>query len=337
MDNEPTDEELSDLLALMPSPPVEKLYEAAIFFDNDTNNFYEPKKGVCEVCPEDDKMRCIPINETKNIQKCKWDEEPLKSYIKQFGNENIYLNALRILYDSDKLDVVSGIQDYEISTLNDWIEETENLGDRRAAIFDWDRTLTMFEGLVLGRGSVRNLLQQFIKMTPLKSAKHDSLQDFTKEITSEDILLYLLGGEERLAKIREMFQNCYTNQISIYILTNNGLAKDNDSYSEILAKLFDGIPYTLIWSGDGQGKGIHLKKLSKFKKICGEPISTEGGNSKKLSRRSTKRIRRSSTKSRRTKSRRTKSRRTKSKRTKRKRTKRKRTKRKRSSRRSIST
>jgi hypothetical protein len=300
MDNEPTDEELSDLLALMPSPPVEKLYEAAIFFDNDTNNFYEPKKGVCEVCPNDDKMRCIPINETENIQKCKWDEEPLKSYIKQFGNENIYLNALRILYDSDKFDVVSGIQDYEISTLNDWIEETESLGDRRAAIFDWDRTLTMFEGLVLGRGSVRKLLETFIKMTPLKSKKHDSLQDFTKEITSEDILLYLLGGEERLAKIREIFQNCYTNQISIYILTNNGLAKDNDSYREILAKLFDGIPYTLIWSGDGQGKGIHLKKIAKFKKICGIVSDTAGGKrkTKKLNR-GTKSIRRSSTKSKR--------------------------------------
>ena len=36
---------------------------------------------------------------------------------------------------------------------------------------------------------------------------------FIKEITSEDILLYLLGGEERLAKIREMFQNCYYNKI----------------------------------------------------------------------------------------------------------------------------
>lgn len=318
MDHEPTDKELSDLLALMPSLPVEKMYDAAIFFDNDTNNFYEPDKGVCEVCPEDDKMRCIPINETKNIQKCKWDEEPLKSYIKQFGNENIYLNALRILYDSDKFDVVSGIQDTEFYILNDWIEETESLGDKRAAIFDWDRTLTMFEGLVLGRGSVRNLLQQFIKMTPLKSAKHDSLQDFIKEITSEDILLYLLGGEERLAKIREMFQNCYYNKISIYILTNNGLAKDNDSFSEILAKLFDGIPYTLIWSGDGQGKGIHLKKLSKFKKICSEPISTGGKRKTKKLNRRTRRIgrrttsnRRSTTRNRTTKNRLTKNRLTK--------------------------
>lgn len=301
MDHEPTDKELSDLLASMPSLPVEKMYDAAIFFDNDTNNFYEPDKGVCEVCPEDDKMRCIPINETENIQKCKWDEEPLKSYIKQFGNENIYLNALRILYDSDKFDVVSGIQDNEFYILNDWIEETESLGDRRAAIFDWDRTLTMFEGLVLGRGSVRNLLQQFIKMTPLKSAKHDSLQDFTKEITSEDILLYLLGGEERLAKIREMFQNCYTNQISIYILTNNGLAKDNDSFKEILAKLFDGIPYTLIWSGDGQGKGIHLKKLAKFKKICGV-VTGSGGKTKKLSRRTKSNRSRGTSKRRRSKS-----------------------------------
>ena len=288
MDNELTDKELSDLLAQF-SPPAEKLYEAAIFFDNEANNLYEPKKGVCEVCPDDDKMTCIKVNETKDIKECPWTEEPLKSYIKQFGNENIYLNALRILYDSDKFDVLSGIQDYDFSILNDWIEETESLGDRRAAIFDWDRTLTMFEGLVLGRGSVRNLLETFIKMTPLKSAKHDSLQDFTKEITSEDILLYLLGGQERLDKIREMFQNCYYNQVSIYILTNNGHAKKNDSFSEILAKLFDGIPYTLIWSGDRQGKGIHLKKLAKFKKICGIVSDTAGGkrklNTKKLSRR----------------------------------------------------
>ena len=283
-----SDEELSNLLAQF-SPPVEKLYDAAIFFDNDTNNFYEPDKGVCEVCPDDDKMRCIPINETKKVQNCKWDEEPLKSYIKQFGNENIYLNALRILYDSDKIDIVSGIQDYEISILNDWIEETESLGDRRAAIFDWDRTITMIEGLVLGRNSVRNLLQDFIKMTPLKSPKHNSLQDFTKEITSEDILLYLLGGEERLAKIREMFQNCYYNQVSIYILTNNGLAKNNNSFSEILAQLFYDIPYTLIWSGDGKGKGTHLKKLAKFKKICG--ISNTGGKK----RRNTKKIKKLST------------------------------------------
>ena len=293
------------------TPPAEKLYEAAIFFDNDAYNLYEHDKGVCEVCPDDDKMRCIKVNETKNIQKCKWDEEPLKSYIKQFGNENIYLNALRILYDSDKFDVVSGIQDYEISTLNDWIEETETLGDERVAIFDWDRTLSMFEGLVLGRGSINKLLQTFIKMTPLKSTKHDLLQDFIKEITSQDILLYLLGGEERLAKIREMFQNCYYNQISIYILTNNGLAKDNDSFKEILANLFDGIPYTLIWSGDGQGKGNHLKKLPEFKKICISTLRTAnandaitGGirNTKKLSRRRHRSTSRSSIKKRRSNS-----------------------------------
>ena len=260
-------------------------FNAAIFFDNDSDNIDEPGKGVSSVC-NDKMMTCIKINETENIQKCNWTEEPLKSYIEQFGNENIYLNALRIKYDSDKIDIVSGIQDKEFSILNDWIEKTESLGDRRAAIFDWDRTLTIFEGLVLGRGSISKLLQDFIKTTPLKSEKHDLLQDFSKEITSEDILLYLLGGEERLQKIREMFQNCYLNQVSIYILTNNGLAKNNDSYKELLAYLFDGIPYTLIYSGDGQGKGIHLKKIDKFSHLCGLSI---GGKTKKLSRRDIKR------------------------------------------------
>ena len=260
-------------------------FNAAIFFDNDSDNIDEPGKGVSSVC-RDKMMTCIKINETENIQKCNWSEEPLKSYIEQFGNENIYLNALRIKYDSDKIDIVSGIQDKEISILNDWIEKTESLGDGRAAIFDWDRTLTIFEGLVLGRGSISKLLQDFIKTTPLKSEKHDLLQDFSKEITSEDILLYLLGGEERLQKIREMFQNCYLNQVSIYILTNNGLAKNNDSYKELLAYLFDGIPYTLIYSGDGQGKGIHLKKIDKFSHLCGLSI---GGKTKKLSRGSIKR------------------------------------------------
>jgi hypothetical protein len=264
-------------------------FNAAIFFDNDSDNIDEPGKGVSSVC-RDKMMTCIKINETENIQKCNWSEEPLKSYIEQFGNENIYLNALRIKYDSDKIDIVSGIQDKEISILNDWIEKTESLGDGRAAIFDWDRTLTIFEGLVLGRGSISKLLQDFIKTTPLKSEKHDLLQDFSKEITSEDILLYLLGGEERLQKIREMFQNCYLNQVSIYILTNNGLAKNNDSYKELLAYLFDGIPYTLIYSGDGQGKGIHLKKIDKFANLCG--VFTGGKkkrNTKKLSRGSIKR------------------------------------------------
>ena len=42
-------------------------FNAAIFFDNDSDNIDEPGKGVSSVC-NDKMMTCIKINETENIQ-----------------------------------------------------------------------------------------------------------------------------------------------------------------------------------------------------------------------------------------------------------------------------
>ena len=246
-------------------------FDCAIFFDNEAKNINGPG-GVCNVCKN---IECVEVDESidiKDFYDKPWNAEPLASYVKQIGPDNTYLNLLKVLFKFDSYDEVSGIQDYEFDLLNEWIKKTESLPNR-VAIFDWDRTITMFEGLAIPNNSLSRFTSQ-TKTTNLPP------------IITEHILEYLLGGNMRLRQIRtEVFEKCRDNNISIYILTNNGSANPASvkyaPFVELLNALFLGIPYTLVWSGDTRKKGEKLKSLPEFRKLCIDSTIPGGGGKKR--------------------------------------------------------
>jgi hypothetical protein len=201
----------------------------------------------------------------------------LKEYVAQF-NGNSYLEALRTLNVHDEMyDINSGIQDKEMAILEQWIIDT-NQYPSRVAIFDWDRTITVIEGInfmakEISPASVSDIKSALLRKYPTAL----SLIQPLKDITAEDLLKYLLGGEERLYKMRNLFNTCFKNNVSLVILTNNG-ASIEPAFIDMLNNLFQGIPYQCIWSNDGRfkGKGYYLKENAAFKNLCTGPTIIGG-------------------------------------------------------------
>lgn len=114
-------------------------YEYAIFFDN------EPKR-IDEVEQYCKNIQCVKINETaERLLMTKFTDPIYTEFLARNDitkETNQYYNYISRAVYKDALDLLSGINPENVDTLNSWIEETNG---KRAAIFDWDRTLTVFE------------------------------------------------------------------------------------------------------------------------------------------------------------------------------------------------
>jgi hypothetical protein len=74
-------------------------------------------------------------------------------------NPNAYVDLLKSHHiDTDAYDPDSGIEQNHIRILNRWLTNTKDSKEHRAAIFDWDRTLTKVEGFYpLYKGQERHM------------------------------------------------------------------------------------------------------------------------------------------------------------------------------------
>ena len=179
--------------------------EAAIFFDNSEYNISLPN-GVCPLCRD---VLCVKIRETSEAAPTlKWDESPLKDYTESLG-ANTYVDVCKIVVRNEGYDPVSGIQAREVDVFTNWLKDTAHIRNR-AAIFDWDRTITMVEGIHFLMNSanvsdIRSKAIAYIRETqtslPLYKDHYEPLisqLDALPDCTASDILIYLLGGEARL-------------------------------------------------------------------------------------------------------------------------------------------
>jgi hypothetical protein len=102
--------------------------------------------------------------------------------------------VLRIGYPNNGLD---------IDDLLVWVLNKDN---KKAVLSDWDRTITVCEGMFFGT-------QQNISLL------YDNLKNGT--VKMNDLLVYIYGGEERFEKVKNMFIKLKENNVPIYILTHN--------------------------------------------------------------------------------------------------------------------
>ena len=212
--------------------------EAAIFFDN-------KKDHLDEVHTKHRNIKLVKIPDYKGSYYPKplsMNSGPLKTMIDSLG-PNAYVTLLRNHdIDTDAYDPNSGIEQNHIRILNRWLTNTKDdkQNNSRAAIFDWDRTLTKVEGFYpLYKGQERHMF--------------------------EDTLLYLFGGHKRLLKIRGMFQHLASEGVEIFILTNNE-ASITTFYKRMIHVLSPLIPLeniicaTLLYHGNkGEAFENHTK------------------------------------------------------------------------------
>jgi hypothetical protein len=205
-----------------------------IFFDNEDRNCDDMKSNVknCASVCVDDKSKPDEYSSGNDYME------------KQAIAGNIYAIITRKELGPEP-HICKGITDEIIlKQLTPWIEKTQG-DENRFAVFDWDRTISVVEGLAIPRGF------------PYRGIEEDK---FIADITS-----YVLGGKFRIQMLIHMFQNILEKDIEIVILTNNPSALQNTKQRETFLKMIKIIipqfnPDNLLCSFRSPSKSIRFNE-----------------------------------------------------------------------------
>jgi len=208
--------------------------EHAIFFDDSNTHIesfrvhYSKIKGV--KIPATNPLEETPIDAVKLALRDDMDPtgEGMEPYI------NLVKSLNKPILLDDPYDSASGIRASHIDELRTWLDGLA-LEDysKVAVIFDWDRTISMFEGIIK-----YNLLQS-------KMSQQDLAEDMQNKI-NESMMTYLLGGMDRLTMIRNMLNMLSEKGVQIFILTNNASCGVGENFSKYVTLLTDKIPVANI-------------------------------------------------------------------------------------------
>jgi len=241
--------------------------EYGIFFDDDEVNTHSVAGKLniktVKIPKTDGPILEIPISSFVN--NASWDGT--HEYIDLLRKANV---------TTDLYDALSGIQEAQIDELNTWLDTIpEDKYKNTAAIFDWDRTLTVFEGI-------------FPYSTILAYINYYGLND-SKDIITNSMLTYLFGGIDRLTMIKDMLDMLSGKGVQIFILTNNGSCPTLNDFKSYVTLLTDKIPETNILCSKPSpyygNKGNFLYANPKFELL--KP-ALFGGRSKQSRRRNRK-------------------------------------------------
>lgn len=202
-------------------------YDAAIFLDNDEKNI-----NLVASCGNKIATILIPCNERPAVN---IDSPTMLEYVNSLSPEGseaartIHMMAHAIQSQIESYDPTSGIRASHVEDVKNWVleQQAENPNKRLAALFDWDRTLTLIEGIwSFGSdglaGIPRALLPHFKSFKNLPSA-----MERWNTITPQGFAEYYFGGPERISMLQEMFDFLYEKKVDIFILTYNATCFNN--------------------------------------------------------------------------------------------------------------
>jgi hypothetical protein len=267
-------------------------YQAGIFFDNDKGH------------RQDVSMGCHHFTTPTVFESPSWSSfgmlidtregSPYSEFIASLSPQAkdaalvVQKLILREGGTKENYDIRSGIQEDQIQELQTWLEEHEN--KRLAAVFDFDRTLSVMEGGFFYGNSIEEWKDGYSQLEepqldkdgnpitvsgkPLyvyvhrsydKGGKYqerripipqgEEVNPFITKFTYEGYLEYLVGGPERLVMLQEMFDKLYDNHVDCFILTNNTACPNArgmfQAFGSILTR---GRPITIICGIDFGGR-----------------------------------------------------------------------------------
>lgn len=249
-----------------------KVYKRALFLDNNIDFVM----AVSE-CPG---ITIIKIPESEVLENA--DSETFQGLWRKLSHEgDAYVSAVTAFTKDIRYDPLSGIQDSHIVEIQDWVSDMKaNSMDPLAVLFDFDRTLTMMEG-VIGPGSsglqgTKNILRQRVGAT-----RKNNVEAYER-VNIEGMVETLLGGPERLMKIQSLFDFLYDKGVDIWILSNNSLFNTNKPLmKEILDVLSNSRPVGVICSNGYSSKRAALlvsPYAKAFREVC---VAQEGGRKRR--------------------------------------------------------
>jgi hypothetical protein len=252
-------------------------YSGGVFIDNNA-------KHIAEIGAQRFKnMLPVLVNETKNLQPLPVNDPVMEKYFARFPGNN-YAEFIKTNTKDDTFDPLSGVPKIYLDDTEKYIDTLikANPTGRYYVIFDWDRTLTMFEGFI----------PPDICYAQSYKCKADSKEWW------QHMLEYLFGGKERLTMIRDFITKMIDKGVDIFILTNNGICA-RTMFLVLVKALHEGIKkdHILCSRPKGGDKGLTAKDSAFFEEEA--PISNGSGGSiggSRKRRRQKKRTRRRASK-----------------------------------------
>jgi hypothetical protein len=227
---------------------TERSYDTAIFFDNLKSHVSRVGRACggrinsVHVGGVDD-PDIVPF--TNNQFRDYWERD-------EFRNNSYLDHTRRLSPKGDLFDSMSGLKRQDIDTLYKWIDDIRRSKQRAAIFLDWDRTVTIFEGVVVG--FTRNKDVAFLDLFP--------------NVSIEDTLQYICGGRERLRAIRDVLQRAVDSGIDVYILTNN-TGCSYRYFKELVDGLLQGRGRIgIVCAGDAPYYGNKVKAIRRFFRNC---------------------------------------------------------------------
>ena len=236
------------------------------FYDNDINQINEVRKLK--------KVKCIKVDDSTKYPKLN-NKKVLKgnysNYINNisiFNEDSKYFNLLKIYPETYMPS--NGITYDQFKDLIKW--SSEKVNEKKILFLDWDRTITVVEGMIIPRGQGKKFINLGIN---------------DKNIKKDHILIYLLGGIIRYIYIQQVFKQLFDNNVEIYIISNNpfmsiGPNGNREYFLSLLKLINENFEMNHMKSSyDNNGNKLEIiENLIKLNKN-----SKKGGNIKKINNR----------------------------------------------------
>lgn len=183
----------------------------------------------------------------------------------------LYKRRYQLLYD-----VNAGINKKGIAYIKDWVKKTRASGSQHPAVlFDWDRTISVLEGLEFFRRTHFSDMEDIIEQ---EAAIYGITDDERRKFTLESYLEVFLGGKNRVAHLRNLFDYLLKYGATVGILTNNTGCK-MPAFKDLVKQLFQQRPFQLICGMDF--KYNKMKAIDHyFKGVC--EINTSQSSTKNI-------------------------------------------------------
>ncbi len=222
------------------------------FFDNDSDNFID-KHLSSNVIP----IKVLESPELSDINLHFCNTKCYNNYCKGLmPGAYHYGKMINILEtnngDGTGYDPISGISNAQIDHFINLVSsKQENI---KCFIFDWDRTLTVFEGIYAIKPTVKGMLTTLAKQSNLSNSD-------IPDINVRDVAEYYLGGNCRIKKLQDLWDVLTAHNIEIWILSSNPSIGDYPKFfSQLLKSVNLDVELSKICYRDDLTKYEYIKK-----------------------------------------------------------------------------
>lgn len=252
-----------------------------------TTTISEPNLNKPILFFDDDKLNIENMKQCKNAIGILVKDRDI--YLHQYLLAgNMYAKILSKYNIQDPHKASRAITQSYIDLIDKWILQTKSL-KKRKILFDWDKTLSQCSGLYipndidLAEERLKKIDERLsLEKNLSRSRELEEEQQINKSIINvtylNDMLIYLLGGTERMNMIRNIIQKLLDLNIEVYIVTNNPNSQRENAYNrQVFVKMLAEIDTRLTDKNLISSSDTNNDKYAAIQNMC----VIEGGHHKK--------------------------------------------------------